>query len=85
VKKLSSSICILMWLIGLLGSAAVAQVIQISNIEELYSAVNNPANIGATLVLAPGNLDALGHRFERRTAAKWRTDPAADGYVDRWC
>lgn len=34
--------------------AAVAQTIQISNVEELYSAVNNSANAGATLVLAPG-------------------------------
>jgi hypothetical protein len=34
--------------------AAVAQTIQISNVEELYSAVNNSANAGANLVLAPG-------------------------------
>jgi hypothetical protein len=32
----------------------MAQVIQISNVEALYSAVNNPANAGATLVLSPG-------------------------------
>ncbi|RSL18859.1 hypothetical protein EDE15_4464 [Edaphobacter aggregans] len=54
MKKLSSSICILLWLIGLLSPAAVAQMIQISNVEELYSAVNDPANTGASLVLAPG-------------------------------
>jgi hypothetical protein len=54
VKKFSSSICILMWLIGILSPAAVAQVIQISNVEELYSAVNDPANTGATLVLTAG-------------------------------
>jgi hypothetical protein len=54
VKKLSSSICMLLWLIGLLSPAAVAQVIQISNVEELYSAVNDMGNAGTTLVLAPG-------------------------------
>jgi hypothetical protein len=54
VKKLSSSICVLMWLIGLLSPSVFAQVIQISNVEELYSAVNDPGNAGATLVLAPG-------------------------------
>jgi hypothetical protein len=55
VKKLSSSICILMWLIGLaLSPSAVAQVIQIANVEELYSAVNDPANADTTLVLSPG-------------------------------
>ncbi len=33
---------------------AFAQAIPVSNVEELYSAVNNPANAGATLLLAPG-------------------------------
>jgi len=33
---------------------AVAQVIQIPNLETLYLAVNNPANAGATLVMSPG-------------------------------
>ena len=33
---------------------AFAQTIPVSNIEELYTAVNNPANAGATLLLAPG-------------------------------
>jgi hypothetical protein len=54
VKILSSSICTLLWLMGLLSPAAVAQMIQISNVEELYSSVNNAGNAGATLVLAPG-------------------------------
>jgi hypothetical protein len=35
-------------------AAVAAQVIHISNVEELYSAVNDPANAGAALVLAPG-------------------------------
>src|SRR5262245_30881664 len=34
--------------------AASAQTIQVGNIEELYSAVNDPVNWGATLNLAPG-------------------------------
>jgi hypothetical protein len=55
VKKLSSSICILLGLIAVaLSRSASAQVIQISNVEELYSAVNDPANAGATLVLSSG-------------------------------
>jgi hypothetical protein len=37
-----------------LSPVAVAQSIQITNVEELYTAVNNSANAGATLVLAPG-------------------------------
>jgi hypothetical protein len=32
----------------------MAQTIPISNVEELYGAVNDPANAGATLVLSPG-------------------------------
>jgi hypothetical protein len=55
VKKLSSSNRILLWLFALaLSPCALAQVIHISNVEELYSAVNNSANAGTTLVLAPG-------------------------------
>lgn len=55
MKKLGFSNCALSWLIVLaLCPSAMAQVIQISNVEALYSAVNNPANAGATLVLAPG-------------------------------
>jgi hypothetical protein len=37
-----------------LSPCALAQTIPVSNVEELYSAVNNSANAGATLVLAPG-------------------------------
>ena len=33
---------------------ATAQTIAVANIEELYGAVNNPANAGSTIVLAPG-------------------------------
>lgn len=36
------------------GRGALAQTIPISSIDELYSAVNDPANAGATLALAPG-------------------------------
>lgn len=55
MKALRSGKCILLLLVSLaLHAAAVAQVINISNIEKLYSAVNNPVNAGATLVLSPG-------------------------------
>lgn len=55
MKRLCSGKCIVLWLIMLaLRLAAVAQTIQVSNIEELYNAVNDPANAGATLVLSPG-------------------------------
>ena len=55
MKALRSGKCILLLLVPLaLRVAAVAQVIQISNIEDLYSSVNNPANAAATLVLSPG-------------------------------
>ena len=33
---------------------AAAQTVGVSNIEELYAAVNDPANAGTTIVLAPG-------------------------------
>jgi len=55
VKKLGSGTCILFWLISLaLSPRAVAQVIQVSNVEELYSAVNDSANAGAAIVLSSG-------------------------------
>lgn len=55
MKGICSNRCILFWLAMLtLRVTAAAQVIQISNVEELYSAVNDPANAGAALVLAPG-------------------------------
>jgi hypothetical protein len=37
-----------------LSHGAAAPTIAVSNLEELYGAVNNVANAGATLVLAPG-------------------------------
>ena len=55
MKKLVARNCMLLWLMLLaLGPSAAAQVIPISNVEELYSAVNNPDNAGATLALAAG-------------------------------
>ncbi len=55
MNRICSSRCILFWLVMLtLRVTAVAQIIQISNVEELYGAVNDPANAGASLVLAPG-------------------------------
>jgi hypothetical protein len=55
VKKLAPSKWFLSLLVMLtLRAAAVAQEIQISTVEELYSAVNDSANARATLVLAPG-------------------------------
>jgi len=55
VKRICSGKCILLWLVMLVvHMTAVAQVIQISNVEELYSAVNDSANTGAALVLSPG-------------------------------
>ena len=40
--------------VGLSPRVAMAQTIPVSNVEELYGAVNDPANAGATLVLSPG-------------------------------
>src|SRR3954467_11616845 len=40
--------------ISALGRPAAAQTVDVGNIEELYSAVNNAGNAGATVVLAPG-------------------------------
>ena len=37
-----------------LASAIDAQSVSVGSVEDLYSAANNPANAGATLVLAPG-------------------------------
>lgn len=37
-----------------LTNAASAQTVQVGNVEELYAVVNNPANVGSTVVLAPG-------------------------------
>ena len=55
MKKIRSGKCILLCLVMLtLHVVAVAEVIRISSVEELYSAVNNPANTGAALVLARG-------------------------------
>ena len=55
MRILNSSLRIFLGLIVLaMSSIAGAQLIEISNVEDLYSAVNNPANAGATLVLAPG-------------------------------
>jgi hypothetical protein len=34
--------------------AALAQAVPVSDVEQLYAAVNNPANVGATVSLAPG-------------------------------
>ncbi|HEX7088113.1 MAG TPA: hypothetical protein VF198_17265 [Vicinamibacterales bacterium] len=36
------------------GRIAAAQTIVVTNVDELYDAVNDPANAGATVVLAPG-------------------------------
>src|SRR5258707_8398024 len=55
MRKLGSNINTFLCLIVLaLSPCAMAQMIQISNVEELYSAVNNSANAGTTLVLSPG-------------------------------
>jgi len=55
VKKLISGKYIRLWLFVLaLSRCVLAQVVPVANVEELYSVVNNPANAGATLVLAPG-------------------------------
>lgn len=38
----------------LFAAVCSAQAVQVADVEELYSAVNNTANAGATIVLAPG-------------------------------
>lgn len=43
------------WLVAVaLSPGVMAQTIPVSNVDELYTAVNNTANAGATLLLAPG-------------------------------
>ena len=41
-------------LLGITASAVQAQTVPVGNVEELYAAVNDPGNAGATLTLAPG-------------------------------
>lgn len=54
-ERLSSGWCaLLLSAVVALPVAAVVGVIPISNVDALYGAVNDPANAGATLVLAPG-------------------------------
>jgi len=53
MRRLCSNLCISMIVLAL-SHCALAQLVQISNVEELYSAVNNPSNAGTTLVLSPG-------------------------------
>jgi hypothetical protein len=53
MRKLCLNVCIRLIVLALT-PCAMAQVLQISNVEELYSAVNNPSNAGTTLVLSPG-------------------------------
>jgi hypothetical protein len=54
-KQLALRNCVLLWFITLaLSPCAAAQVIPVSNVEELYQAVNNPGNAGATLLLSTG-------------------------------
>ncbi|WP_395407227.1 hypothetical protein ACHMW6_11510 [Pseudoduganella sp. UC29_106] len=54
MKKFASRVGKLWLVMCVLNPAALAQTIPIGDIEELYSNVNNPANAGATLLLAPG-------------------------------
>lgn len=71
--------CILLWLVMLIVRVvAVAQVIQISRMEELYSAVNHPGNTGAALVLTPGTymLSSIDSKGAERPN---REDRVADG------
>ncbi len=55
-SKKSIVIASVILLLGVTAVAAVtsAQTVQVGNVEELYTAVNDPGNAGATLVLAPG-------------------------------
>jgi hypothetical protein len=48
-----SYICLCLIVLGL-SPAAMAQTIAVPDVEELYGAVNNPANAGATLLLSAG-------------------------------
>lgn len=54
MNKFASRTCFLGLMALALSPAVLAQQIPIPNTEELYVAVNNPANAGATLQLAPG-------------------------------
>lgn len=55
MTKPSSIISVPLFLVVLtLCTLAHAQTVQVANVEDLYNAVNNPANAGATLMLAPG-------------------------------
>lgn len=51
--KVCVRICICLFLLAL-GPRVIAQQINISGLEQLYGAVNNPGYAGATLVLSPG-------------------------------
>lgn len=46
-------LCVCLIVFGV-GRIAAAQTIVVTNVEELYDAVNDPANAGATVALAPG-------------------------------
>ena len=52
--KTFRSISFLLMIMATAFVAASAQTIQVANVDELYSAANNPANAGAALNLAPG-------------------------------
>ncbi|HUQ80051.1 MAG TPA: hypothetical protein VM076_02870, partial [Gemmatimonadaceae bacterium] len=39
---------------ALRASAKAGDVVHVADVEQLYAAVNDPANVGATLLLAPG-------------------------------
>lgn len=54
MNNFASRTCFLGLMALALSPAALAQQIPIPNVEELYVAVNNPANAGSTLLLAPG-------------------------------
>jgi hypothetical protein len=53
-KQRIISISIILMTIAAACVGASAQIIPVGNVEELYAAVNNPANAGATLTLAQG-------------------------------
>ncbi len=56
MKRIRIDIACAVVLVGLvcLSSSAAAGVVSVSNVEDLYSAVNDAANAGAVIVLAPG-------------------------------
>ncbi len=56
MKRIRIEIRCAVLLVGLvcLSSSAAAGVVSVSNVEDLYSAVNNAANAGAVVVLTPG-------------------------------